>query len=912
MPAAVSPTATPAWHTLPPEEIFARLQSDRAGLSPDAARGRLERYGPNRLPHAPPPSIWRILVRQFASPLIFILAMAAAVSLVMHPTDPTDAVFIAAVLLLNATIGGYQEWRAEQSSQALQQLLTIRATVLRGGEAYDIDAEEVVPGDVVWLESGNRVPADIRLFEAHGLEIDESLLTGESLPVGKDEAWRGDAEAALADRADMAHAGSIVVRGRGAGLVVATGTATAVGQLALDVMRGTGGRPPLLDRMEKFTRVVGVAVLVAAVVVALAGIFLRGYGVATMVMFGVALAVSAIPEGLPVALTVALAVATTRMARRGVIVRRLAAVEGLGSCTMIGSDKTGTLTCNELTVQSILLPDGRMLAVSGEGFAPDGEVLADGRPVALGQLPADLVRLARVAVLCNEGDLHRRDDQWTWRGDPTDVALLSLGHKLGLVREAELEAFPQVNEIPFEPERQYAATFHQSNGEVRAAVKGAPEKVLPMCSLDADASRDLLSRAESLAAGGYRVLALAEGPAAAGPTDRETPGEPDGLDFLGFVGMIDPLRAGAAQAVAACRSAGITVCMITGDHPVTALAIARNLGMAESPEQVVTGRDLEGLAAEDLEQVVARSRVFARATPRQKLDLVAAARRLGHYVAVTGDGVNDAPALRQANIGVAMGRSGTDVAREAAELVITDDQFQTIVSGVEQGRIAYDNVRKVIYLLVSTGAAEVLLLGLAVITGLPDAAAGAVLPLLPAQLLWLNLVTNGIQDVALAFEPGEPGVLERPPRPPTERIFNRLMIERTLVAAAVMGLVGFASFCWMIEVGGWNERQARNGLLLLMVFFEILHIGNCRSETVSAFRLSPFTSPILLGGTLLALGIHLAAMHLPWTQHLLDVEPLGIVPMAGLFGLALSITAALEAHKWWRRRRAAAAPARGA
>jgi magnesium-transporting ATPase (P-type) len=904
MPAPARPPSAVAWHALPAAEAFARLESDPAGLTQDAARERLARFGPNQLPHAPPPSVWLILARQFASPLIFILAIAAAVSLVMHPDDPTDAVFIAVVLLLNASIGGYQEWRAERSSRALQQLLKIRATVLRAGEAYDVDADEVVPGDVIWLESGNRVPADVRLFEALGLEIDESLLTGESLPVVKDTGWTGQPEAPLADRGDMAHAGSIVVRGRGAGVVVATGTGTAVGQLALDVLRGTGGRPPLLERMERFTNFIGVAVVVAAVVIAGAGVLLRGYAVSDMVLFGIALAVAAIPEGLPVALTVALAVATTRMARRGVIVRRLAAVEGLGSCTLIGSDKTGTLTCNELTVRRLVLPDGRPAEVTGEGFAPEGEVRDGGRPVATGAVAPDLVRLARVAVLCNEGDLHRRDGAWTWRGDPTDVALLSFGHKLGLVREVELEAAPLVNEIPFEPERQYAATFHRVDGRVWAAVKGAPERVLPMCLLaDADVRRHL-ERAEELAAAGYRVLALAEGPAETGPDEAQTPAEPRGLEFLGFAGMIDPLRAGARDAVAACRSAGITVCMITGDHPVTALAIARDLGMADSPEQVVAGRDLEGLSARALEQVVARSRVFARATPRQKLELVDAAQQAGHYVAVTGDGVNDAPALRQANIGVAMGKSGTDVAREAADLVITDDQFATIVSGVEQGRIAYDNVRKVIYLLVSTGAAEILLLGLAVFTGLPTAVAGAVLPLLPAQLLWLNLVTNGIQDVALAFEPGEPGVLERRPRPPAEPIFNRLMIERTIVAGLVMGVVGFAAFCWMVEVGGWTERQARNGLLLLMVFFEIIHIGNCRSETVSAFRLSPFKSPILLGGTLLAVVVHVAAMHLPWTQRILHVEPVSIRAMASLFMLALTITAALEAHKWWWHRRA--------
>ncbi len=894
-----------AWHALSPPDLLDRLVANESGLTSAEARARLERYGPNRLPQKPPPAWWQIALRQFKSPLIYILMLAAFVSLLIHPDDPVDAIFIAAVLVLNALIGGYQEWRAERSSRALQQLLQIRATVLRDGEVCDIDAEEVVPGDIVWLESGNRVPADLRLLMSHGLEIDESLLTGESLPVSKDPARLSAPETTLADRRNMAYAGSIVAHGRGRGVVVSTAAATAVGQLALDVLSGAGGQPPLIERMEKFTRGIAYAVLASATIIALIGILLRGYTIGEMFMFGVALAVSAIPEGLPVALTVALAVATTRMARRGVIVRRLAAVEGLGSCTFIGSDKTGTLTCNELTVRTIALPGGQTLEVSGEGFVPDGAVLQAGRPLVPGADTA-VGNLVLTAVLCNEADLHQRDGSWVWHGDPTDLALLSLGHKLGLVREELLVQYPQLSEIPFEPERQYAATFHGVPGDVRIFVKGAPERVLQMCDLAETQSemRDLLVQAAGMAGCGYRVLALAEGVA---PPDFDTtrlPPEPAGLTFLGFVGMIDPLRPGVRDAVAACHAAGITVSMITGDHPVTALAIARDLGFAERPDQVVTGRDLAGMTPDQLQDAVQHVRIFARTTPRQKLELVEAARQAGHFVAVTGDGVNDAPALQQANIGVAMGKSGTDVAREAAELVITDDNFATIVNGVEEGRIAYDNVRKVIYLLVSTGAAEVILLGLVVLSGWPRGTDGlAILPLLAVQLLWLNLVTNGIQDIALAFEPGEAGVLQRRPRPPHERVFNRLMIERTLVAAVVMASVGFAAFVWMIEQAGWSETQARGTLLLLMVLFENIHIANCRSETISAFRLSPLTSPILLGGTILAFFVHLTAMYLPITRSVLHIAPVDFLTFAVLLALASTILFAMEIHKWsWRLR----------
>ena len=908
---STSRSPTPAWHALSLSDVFAQIDSNENGLSVEEAERRRKQFGPNELPQRDQVTVVQIFLRQFQSPLIYILLVAAVVCVIIQ--DYKDALFIAAVLLLNAVIGGYQEWQAEQSSRALQKMLRIRTSVARDGEVVEVEAQELVPGDVVWLESGNRVPADLRLLTAQGLEVDESLLTGESFAVVKDPTWQGEAKTPTGDRLNMAHAGSIVVRGRAKGVVVATATNTVVGQLAVDVLDPSGGRPPLLQRMDAFVHKIAYVILAATVLIAVIGFFFREKTLKDMFLFSVGVAVASIPEGLPIALTVALSLATRRMAHRGVIVRRLAAVEGLGSCTLIASDKTGTLTCNELTVREVQFPEGTRWQVSGEGFAPHGEIqLAQGQPSDAHRV--QLLELLRAAALCNEADLHQRGTEWLWRGDPTDIALLSLAHKGGLKREPLLDQYPLIGSIPFEPENAYAATFHLHEQQHLLMVKGAPERILAMCeaTLDDAIRQKVLTQAGEMAERGLRVLAFATALQQEKPLAEQ---HPERLRFLGLVGMIDPLRPGVREAVQACKSAGIEVCMITGDHPVTALAIARELGFAQSAEQVITGQQLLEKTPEQLCEVVRRVRVFARTSPRQKLELVNAARAIGHFVAVTGDGVNDAPALRAANIGVAMGKSGTDVAREAAELVITDDNFATIVSGVEEGRVAYDNVRKVIYLLISTGAGLLLLMLLAILTGYPNDARGvALLPFLPVQLLWLNLVTNGIQDVALAFEPKEGDVLQRKPRPPQEPIFNRLMIERTILAALVMGLVCYGTWCYLIEVQHMQEDSARNILLLLMVLFQNVHIGNSRSETISAFRLSPLTSPILLGGTLLAFTIHVVSMHVPFMQALLRTEPVSLTTWACVIGLALTIIVVMEIHKltWaWREARATAATAAG-
>ncbi len=895
--AASDAPAETAWHTLPRDVVERMLETTDVGLVSSEAVARLQRWGRNELPQTPPPPWWEIAFRQFRSPLIYILGLAAVLSLAIN--EHTDAAFIAAVLLLNALIGGSQEWKAEQSAQALKKLLQIRASVERDGETREISAEDLVPGDIVWLESGNRVPADMRLLHAHGLEIDESLLTGESLAVLKDASWTGEETTSLGDRVNMAFAGSTVTRGRGMGTVVDTGLRTHVGRLARDVEESEGGRPPLLERMEQFTRVIAVVVLTAAAVIGTVGVLFGGQTVTEMCLFSVALAVSAIPEGLPVAMTVALAIATTRMAKRGVIVRKLTAVEGLGSCTLIATDKTGTLTVNAQTIREVRLATGETFDVTGEGFTPDGQILRSGLPIDP-YSDRGLESLARAGVLCSEADLHHRNGRWVWRGDAVDLAFLAFGHKLNWIREQALARHPQVNQIPFEPERQFAASYHDFEDGVRVLVKGAPERVLDMCHLPDDDVEELHAAADEMADRGFRVLALAEG-AATGITADMTPPEPAGLTFLGYAGMIDPLRPRVREAVHQAQQAGVNVWMVTGDHRVTALAIARDLAMASDPRQVMIGSDLVGKTSDELEALVPQFSVFARVGPHQKLQIVDAARKAGHFVAVTGDGVNDAPALRIANIGVAMGESGTDVAREAAELVISDDNFATIVGGIDEGRIAFDNIRKVIYLLISTGAAELVMVALAVLSGMP-------LPLLPVQLLWLNLVTNGIQDVALAFEPGEGDTLYRKPRPPREPIFNRLMIERTLIAALVMGGTGFGWFAWTLGFD-WNDAQlaaARNSTLLLFVLFENVHIGNCRSETKSAFGLSPLRSPILLVGVVTAFLVHLLAMQVPFGQRILGTGPVTITKWFMLLGLSLTVLLTMELHKWaWRRRRLA-------
>lgn len=892
----------PAWHTLPIETVQETLSTAPDGLTEREAAARLSQYGPNCLPSRKAPSIFIIFFHQFLNPLIYILLIAGLVSLFIG--EQTDAFFIFGVIVFNAVLGTAQEWKAERSAASLQSLLKITALVQRDGNKREMDAEHLAPGDLVYLESGMTVPADIRLFDTSNLAIEEAVLTGESLASEKSTLNIPMEDTPVSERRNMAYAGTTVMIGRASGFVVGTGLHTEIGKIAKSIAHAPTTKTPLIERMERFSKQISVAYLVGCIFLALVAL-LRGLPGTEVFFMAVALAVSAIPEGLPVALTIVLSIASQRMSRRNVIVRKLTAVEGLGSCTCIASDKTGTLTLNRQTVRKISLAEGRRFSVTGEGYQGEGEILRESEAPVTDKERTLLLKLAQAGVLCNEATLHKENGQWLHQGDAVDLALLALGLKMDLNAEAYRCEWSIVGKVPYESEKRYAAIFYRQAGSIQGVIKGALETILPLCTHieTGDQSKPINrepieAEAQHLAQEGYRVIAIAQGELksnqpGSGAMDID---QFNTLSLLGLVGLIDPLRSEAKEAVENCKKAGIKVLMITGDHPDTAFAISKELGTATVKDEVVTGSQLEALDSPESSafmDAVQSAKVFARVTPLQKLHIVEALRKLGHFVAVTGDGVNDAPALKSANIGVAMG-SGTDVAKNTASIVVADDNFASIVAGVEEGRFAYDNVRKVVYLLISTGISEIVLFAIALLINMP-------VPLLAVQLLWLNLVTDGIQDFALAFEGGEPGALARPPRNPKEGIFDRQMIEQTVLAGAVMGLVAFGAWAgW--QWAGRSEFEARNLTLLLMVILENFHVFNCRSENVSIFK-TPLRRNILVPiAALAAQGLHIWAMYTPFMQKILQVEPVPLSEWLHHFAVAAIILLAMEIYKMIRIR----------
>jgi calcium-translocating P-type ATPase len=858
------------------EEVLARLGSGRDGLAEDEAGRRLAEHGPNEIEEAAgvrPPTI---LLRQFASPLIFILVAAAAVTLALG--EYVDAAVIAAVLVLNAVLGFHQEYGAERSMEALRRLSTARARVIRGGREREVDSRVLVPGDVVHVEAGMRAPADCRVLRAAALETDESLLTGESATVAK-SAEPVAADAGIGDRTSMLWMGTVVTRGHGRALVVETGGDTEFGRIAQSVSEIGEVTTPLQHRMTRFAHLVGLAVLASCAIGLTAGVA-AGEDLQELVLALVALAVAAIPEGLPIVLTVALAISMRRMAARRAIVRRLPAVETLGSCTVIGSDKTGTLTENRMTVSRIEA-GGRSYDVTGAGYEAAGEILLHGEPARVDE--DEPLRLTLVAgALCNEASAVEADGELDVSGDPTEVALLVAASKAGFAKD-----------------QRYAATFHRGPDGALVFVKGAPEEVLAMCDSGLsgeplDAER-VLGAAEEMAASGLRVLGLATAPvdAGAGVVDGSAHVHLHGLSFLGLQGMIDPPRREAAEAVRGCREAGVRVLMITGDHAATAHAIAQQLGIAGEGDRAVTGAEVDRAGDEELERLVGETPVFARVSPEHKLRVVSALQRTGEVVAVTGDGVNDAPALKAADIGVAMGRSGTDVAKEASDMVVTDDNFASIFAAVEEGRVAFDNVRKTTFFLISTGVAAIIAVLASILFRFPA-------PFLAAQMIWLNVVTNGVQDVALAFEPGEKDVLERPPRPRREGIVSPLLWERTALAGLVMAAGTLALFLYELEVRDAGVERSRTVALTTMVLFQVFHVGNSRSEHLSAFAKSPFSNRFLFVGSALALALHVGALYAAPAQFVLRVEPLDLAEWARIVPVAATVIVAVELHKLLR------------
>ena len=899
-----------AWYALSDDEAFEALGVDRDGLAPDAAARRLREHGPNRIREQEEVSPWRILVDQFRSPLIYVLLGALAVTLTIE--SYSDAIVIAVVLVVNGTIGFVQEYQAESAVQSLMDMVSRSATVRRGGREQQIDAEELVPGDVVALSQGQVVAADVRLFEVEGLRVDESPLTGESVPADKvTDAIEDEEHLPPADQRNLAFMGTAVTSGRGWGVVVATGPRSQIGRIAEQVSEAQGTTTPLQQRIDRLSRWITVTILAVAAVAMVVGV-LTGRDLFTMLLLAVALAVAAIPAGLPIVVTVALAIGVRRMSERHALIRQLHAVDTLGSCDTILSDKTGTLTQNRMVVKVLAAGDGRY------GFAEHGKTgpVQDGEVLALEDLPA-VERALLAGLLCNEVPAAVIDDAHP-AGDPMEVALVRAAAAAGMSAEQRRDAYPRRATVPFRTERRYMATVHDTPvGEPGplVVVKGAPEVVLSMCSSavgrDGQAvdlkPDEVRRRGEELAGDGLRVIAVATGRGEE-VASSVLADEPGGLTLAGLHGLFDPPRDSAIEAIERSHQAGIRVLMVTGDHATTAVAIGEQVGIRRPADEVdsddragrtaVTGQELGELSDDDLRPLLDETNVYARVAPGQKLRIVEGLQAEDHIVAVTGDGVNDAPALESAHIGAAMG-SGTDVAKEASDMVITDDDFASVYAAVEEGRTAFRNVRVATFFLLSTGGAVVLVILAALGFDWP-------LPLIPAQILWCNVVTNGIADVALAFEPGEKALFRRPPRPKSEGVLDRTLLERLVLVAVWLAVGTAAVFYWSWEIRGDDLTVARTMALTTMVLFQKVHVFNCRSEDVSIFNKPLLSNKLLFAGVLTSLAVHIGALYLPVTQDLLGVTPLD--GTAWLVAIAVASTAIIvnELHKRLRPRPVAA------
>lgn len=854
------------WHSLDTTEALKLVSATTDGLTSDEAAKRLEKFGRNELPEVRPTSWLILFAGQFANFLIILLLGAAVLSVIL--ADIHDAVFILIVVLINTVVGTIQEGRAERSTLALRKLVRHQATALRDGTLRHVEAYELVPGDIIALESGEQIPADARLISTIEFSVNESLLTGESEPVLKDAGLILAANSSMGERRNMIFAGSLVNHGRARALVVATALQTELGLIAQEIGLKPSPPAPLVARLHNFGRIMGLSILA---LVGILGViqWLVGIPIKDVIFGAIALAVSAIPEGLPMAITAALAIAAYRMARRNVIVRELPAVEGLGACTLIASDKTGTLTKNELSVRSIWLPDTDYIDLQKT-------VVDAASSKTLGQFISS-------AAICNEARLIKEDGEVKAEGDNVDIAILRFADGHNINRLHLLGQTPEVGAIAYEAQNRFSAVFTRTNdGRIIAHVKGALETLLEMCNgTDPKAAE----AAERMASKSFRIIAVARGEVKNPDRNSLT-----GLTLLGLIGLQDPVRPEVPSAVIAAQKAGLRVCMVTGDHPTTALSIARELNICHEMEEVVTGKQIASLEGKELSDVIRHAKVFARVDPMQKLTIVKELQAAGHFVAVTGDGVNDAPALHAAEIGVAMGKSGTDVARLASDLVITDDNFASIVAGVSEGRIAYDNIRKVITFLLSTSVAEIALFVFSTTLGLP-------IPLFAVQLLWLNIVTDSIQHIALLLDRDEAAAIARGPRPPKEPLLSRTMIEQVVLAGVAMAFIGTLMFWWLLN-NGYSESAARNLLLLSIICFENAQVFNCRSEKGSLFRQSLLTNPWVLGVILITQALHIGAMYTPWLERVLELSPISIKEWLAVAAMTSIVIVVIEVYKF--------------
>ena len=896
-------TSPPAWYALTPEETARETRTTTDGLSTPEAGRRLAELGPNTLPKGEAEGPLALFLRQVNDPLVWVLVGSSGLALALG--KGTDAAVVLGVVVLNALIGFLQEWKAGKALAALEGMVPEAASVRRDGTRTTVPAAALVPGDVVLLASGDKVPADLRLVAVRNLQVTEAALTGESLPVPKETGPLAP-ETPLADRRNMAFSGTLVSYGTAEGIVVGTGAATELGRISSLLASAREVDTPLTQSLKKVGK--GLTGAIVAVSAALLGVaLLRGYPLADAALAAITLAVAAIPEGLPAIITITLAIGVQRMARRRAVVRRLPAVETLGSTTVICSDKTGTLTRNEMTAARLFTPDG-LFEVTGVGYSPEGEIRSEG--TALPRVPVGVAALLRAGALCSDARLERDGGSWLLHGDPTEGAIVVAAEKAGLRVEELRAAAPRLDALPFESENQFMATFHEAGGAPEILVKGAPEVVLRMCAgtLSAERSAAAHAAAEAMARDGMRVLAVArrDGRPASGAVTREDVSA--GLSFLGLVGMIDPPRPEAIAAIAACHRAGIRVKMITGDHRSTAAAIGRQLGILPEGAKAVPGSDLDGTTDGELARIAAENDVFARVAPEHKLRLVNALQARGEVAAMTGDGVNDAPALKQANIGVAMGITGTAVTKESADLVLLDDNFATIAAAVEEGRRIWDNLVKSLAFVLPTNIGEALLI-LVAVAFFPVVDGAALLPVLPVQILWINLVATVALALPLAFEAREPDVMGRPPRRPGTPLLGGFVAFRTVLVAVLMAAAGVALFLheYRRDLALGDDpalalREAQTMVVTTVVLFQVFYLFNCRSLRGSVFRIGLFSNPAVWIGVAALLLLQAGFVWLPVFHALFGSAALDGVEVLKSAAAAAVVLPVVSLEKALRRR----------
>jgi magnesium-transporting ATPase (P-type) len=881
-----------AWHDRPVEAVLDALESSQAGLSGVEAAARLERNGPNRLPEAKRRSLLARLLQQFNNILIYVLLGSAAITFLLDHT--VDTLVILAVVLVNAAVGFVQEGKAENAMDAIRQMLAPRASVLRDGERRSVEGETLVPGDIVLLEAGDRVPADLRLFDAHGLAVQEAILTGESVPVDKDAATAA-ADAPLGDRSGMAFSGTLVTAGQGRGVVVATGAATEIGRISGLLSTVETLTTPLVRQMDIFARWLTVLILLLSALLLAFGYFVDHYDFADMFMVVVGLAVAAIPEGLPAVLTITLAIGVQAMAKRNAIVRRLPAIETIGAVSVICTDKTGTLTLNEMMVVSVLTSRHRF-ALEGNGYEPTGTLRLGAREVDAAEHVV-LEEIASASILCNDATLREHEGNWTVEGDPMEGALLAFAARVGVGSDHQA-AWPRGDVIPFDSGHRFMATLNRNPDRPHAIfVKGAPERILSMCrdQRAPDGGAEPLDAAywaraaDGIADQGQRVLALAVRPA--DPDHGAlSHGDVDGtLTLLGMVGMMDPPRAEAIKAVAECRQAGIRVKMITGDHAGTAAAIGRQIGL-QNADRVLTGADIDGMGDAELRQAVIDCDVFARTSPEHKLRLVMALQSHDLAVAMTGDGVNDAPALKRADAGIAMGRKGSEAAKEAAELVLADDNFASIASAVREGRTVYDNIKKVISWTLPTNAGEAVTIIAALLLGMS-------LPVTPVQILWINLITATTLGIALAFEPTEEGTMLRPPRRRDEKLIGSELLWHILLVSVLFLAGVFGIFSYAID-RGYSLELARTMALNTLVVMEIFHLFFIRNIYGTSLTWQAVRGTAVVWTMVVVVTVaQFAITYVPFLQAVFGTRPIPFFDGLLIVGVGVALFAIIETEK---------------